>query len=201
MDIPEPEMILLIGIPASGKSTFYRQRFTETHLQISLDILHSRAHEMEVLQAALAAGKSCVIDNTNVTAEERSRFIAPARNHAYRITGYYFRSVLAECLPRNAQRFGRERIPESGMKGRAEFADRCPWEKLESHDWVLILRFMPEAAAECPWKKIEYQDWIWLLQDRPEFAEHCLCWNEFSDSDWTFLQKTQPQLVKNYKRS
>ena len=31
MDIPEPEMILLIGIPASGKSTFYRQRFAETH--------------------------------------------------------------------------------------------------------------------------------------------------------------------------
>lgn len=67
MDIPAPEMILLIGIPASGKSTFYRQKFSETHLQISLDILHSRAREMEVLQATLAAGKSCVIDNTNVT--------------------------------------------------------------------------------------------------------------------------------------
>ena len=119
MDIPAPEIILLIGIPASGKSTFYRQRFAETHLQISLDILHSRVREMEVLQAALAAGKSCVIDNTNVTAEERARFIAPARDHAYRITGYYFRSVLAECLPRNAQRSGKERIPESGMKGRA----------------------------------------------------------------------------------
>ena len=36
MDIPAPEMILLIGIPASGKSTFYRQRFAETHLRRDL---------------------------------------------------------------------------------------------------------------------------------------------------------------------
>ncbi len=28
--------IILIGIPASGKSTFYRQRFFFTHVRISL---------------------------------------------------------------------------------------------------------------------------------------------------------------------
>ncbi|MBL8896636.1 MAG: ATP-binding protein, partial [Planctomycetes bacterium] len=32
------EAVLLIGIPASGKSSFYAERFASTHLRINLDM-------------------------------------------------------------------------------------------------------------------------------------------------------------------
>lgn len=35
------EGILFIGIQASGKSTFYKERFFNSHLRISLDLLHN----------------------------------------------------------------------------------------------------------------------------------------------------------------
>ncbi len=33
------ECVILIGIPASGKSTFYRERFAGTHTHISKDLM------------------------------------------------------------------------------------------------------------------------------------------------------------------
>src|SRR4051812_8782542 len=37
------EAVILIGIQGSGKSTFYRERFFDTHVRVSLDLLKTRA--------------------------------------------------------------------------------------------------------------------------------------------------------------
>ncbi|MEN3294973.1 MAG: hypothetical protein V7642_4226, partial [Burkholderiales bacterium] len=39
------EMLLFIGIQASGKSTFYKERFFDTHVRISMDLLRTRNRE------------------------------------------------------------------------------------------------------------------------------------------------------------
>jgi len=39
------EGIIFIGIQASGKSTFYKERFFNTHVRISLDLLNTRNKE------------------------------------------------------------------------------------------------------------------------------------------------------------
>ena len=39
------ETVILVGIPGSGKTTFYRERFFETHVRISLDMLRMRDRE------------------------------------------------------------------------------------------------------------------------------------------------------------
>lgn len=112
------ELIVLIGIPGSGKSTFRKKYYPEYEL-ISLDVLHSRQREAAVLRQALAARKNCVIDNTNVSVAERAMFIEAGKNAGYRIVGYYLRSIIAECLKRNAMRCGKMRIPDAGVIGRA----------------------------------------------------------------------------------
>ena len=56
-----PEAVILIGIPGAGKSTFYRERFANTHVHISLDVLKTRARERTVLQECIAAGRSFVV--------------------------------------------------------------------------------------------------------------------------------------------
>ena len=114
-----PEMIIFIGIPASGKSTFYEQNFAATHTQISLDILRTRFQENKMLQEAVNSGKSCVIDNTNVSISERKKYIDIAKAHGYKITGYYFRSTLDECCRRNAQRTGKKQVPEIALRNKA----------------------------------------------------------------------------------
>lgn len=109
------ELALLIGIPGSGKSTFCRERFFASHLRLSLDMLRTRRRERLLLDACLATGTPVVIDNTNVSREERALFIGAARAARFRVAGYYLRTELALALERNASRVGRARVPNIGL--------------------------------------------------------------------------------------
>lgn len=109
------EAIILVGIQASGKSTFYQRYFYRTHIRLSLDMLKTRNRERILLAACIEAKQPVVIDNTNPTREERARYIEPLKKAGFRIKGYYLRSQLGECLARNILRTGKERIPEVGI--------------------------------------------------------------------------------------
>jgi predicted kinase len=109
------EIVLFVGIPASGKSTFYRQRFFDTHIRINLDMLRTRHRETVLLEACLAAKQPFVVDNTNVTREERSRYIAPARAAGFRVVGYYFQSSIGMSIERNAGRTLARPVPVKGI--------------------------------------------------------------------------------------
>ena len=45
------QLIIFIGIQASGKSTFYQQYFYHTHLRINLDMLKTRHREKLIFEA------------------------------------------------------------------------------------------------------------------------------------------------------
>ncbi|HEU4420458.1 MAG TPA: hypothetical protein VFT55_16090 [Planctomycetota bacterium] len=47
------EAVWLIGIPASGKSSFYAATFAATHLRINLDMLRTRHREGELIATCL----------------------------------------------------------------------------------------------------------------------------------------------------
>ena len=115
----QPQMILLIGIPGSGKSTFSATHFPQEYARISRDVLRTRARVANALAEALEARRNIVIDNTNVTRTERERFILPAREVGYRVAGYYFQSRIEECLKRNAQRSGVALVPDVAIFARA----------------------------------------------------------------------------------
>jgi predicted kinase len=111
------EAIIFVGIQASGKSTFYRERFFDTHLRINLDMLKTRYREQLILRACILAKQPFVVDNTNPSVEERARYIRSARAGGFRVVGYYFGSRVREALARNSDREGKERIPEKGILG------------------------------------------------------------------------------------
>lgn len=110
------EAVIFIGVQASGKSTFYQQRFSNTHVRINLDMLKQRRREDILLRACLEAHQRFVVDNTNPTAEVRSKYIRAAKAAHFRVIGYYFRSSIADALERNARRSGRACIPEEGIR-------------------------------------------------------------------------------------
>lgn len=114
------EAVILIGIQASGKSTFYVQRFLHTHVRINLDMLKTRNRERVLLAACLDTQQPFVIDNTNPTAAERARYIAPAKAAGFRVVGYYFESRFQDAIRRNAERPEHLRVPVAGIGGTAK---------------------------------------------------------------------------------
>jgi len=111
------EAILFCGIQATGKSTFFKERFFKTHVLISLDLLKTRNKENKFLEACFSTQQPFVIDNTNPTIEERRKYIELAIKHKYKVIGYYFQSKIEESIERNRQRQGKEHIPEIGIRG------------------------------------------------------------------------------------
>ncbi|MGF1486141.1 MAG: AAA family ATPase [Prochloraceae cyanobacterium] len=109
------EAVIFIGIQASGKSTFYREHFLDTHIRINLDMLKTRHREKLIFEACLEAKQNFVIDNTNPTLAERQRYISAAKEHNFTIIAYYFFSDLESCKQRNELRHIKQKIPVVGI--------------------------------------------------------------------------------------
>jgi predicted kinase len=113
------EVVIFVGLQASGKSSFYRARFAETHEHVSMDNFRNnrspRDRQLVLLEEALRAGRPVVIDNTNPTAEDRLPLIRKATELGARVVGYYFESRLPDCVERNRGRLGRSRVPDLAL--------------------------------------------------------------------------------------
>lgn len=108
--------IIFIGIQGTGKSTFYKENFFNTHLRISLDLLNTRNKENALIEYALQFQQRVVIDNTNPSKQDRQRYIKRFQERKYEIIGYYFKSSIKEALQRNSQRSPKKIVPEAGVR-------------------------------------------------------------------------------------
>ena len=110
------ECVILVGLPASGKSTFYLQRFAGSHVHVSKDLWPNSAskasRQARELDSALSAGRSVVVDNTSPAVADRALVIATARKHGARVIGYYFAATTREAIGRNRGREGPARVPD-----------------------------------------------------------------------------------------
>jgi predicted kinase len=109
------EAVIFIGIQGSGKSSFFKERFFNTHVRINLDMLRTKHRQQVLLNACIEARQPFVVDNTNVTAQTRAGFIAPAKAAGFRVVGFYFRSNVKAALLRNSQRAGIARVPDNAL--------------------------------------------------------------------------------------
>ncbi len=110
------EIVVFTGMQASGKSTFYKERFFRTHIRINLDMLKTRNKEKTLIEACMKAKQSFVVDNTNPTIEDRMRYIEIAKEAGVKVIGYYFQSDIAECTERNNVRIPEERVPVIALR-------------------------------------------------------------------------------------
>ncbi len=109
------ELIILIGIQGSGKSTFVKERMFDTHVRINLDQLRTRHREKTLFEACLSVGTPCVIDNTNPAVADRKGYLDAAKSKGYRCVAYYFAARIDEALARNE---GRDRVvPAVAVRG------------------------------------------------------------------------------------
>ncbi len=141
-----PQLVILIGIQATGKSSFYRDRYLDSHVRISLDLLRTRHRESAFLSLCLETGMDAVIDNTNPTREDRARYIAPATAAGFRISGFYFQSRISDALARNALRNGDARVPDAGILGCAKRMEMP--ESNEGFDELFYVTMLPDGGFQ-----------------------------------------------------
>ena len=80
-------------------------------------MLKTRHREAILLDACFRARQRFVVENTNVTAEQRSRYIESARAADFRVTGFFFDVSPSEAARRNARRTGKQRVPVKAVYG------------------------------------------------------------------------------------
>ncbi|KAL5289407.1 hypothetical protein ACFFRR_009507 [Megaselia abdita] len=83
VDSKYKEVVVLMGLPGSGKS-----HFTKTVMKgyeiLNADTLGSVQACLNKCEQFLRSGKSCVIDNTNVDVESRKKFITLSKNNGFK---------------------------------------------------------------------------------------------------------------------
>jgi predicted kinase len=139
------EAVILAGIQGSGKSTFYRGRFFDTHARISLDLMGTRNREQQFLKTCLATGQRFVVDNTNPRAEDRAPYIAAAKAAGFRVVGYFFETTAKDALRRNKTRTGKAVVPIPGVLGTLKRLEPPAW--VEGYDELYRVTHEPETDA------------------------------------------------------
>lgn len=144
-----PILAIMMGIQASGKSSFvatYLQEYT----RINLDTLHTRNKEKLALDEAIRNAENIVIDNTNPTIEERTKYIKAVSGHGYKIEGYFMQSRLQDCIERNKRRTEKEKVPSKAIAATSNKLEMPDYEegfdslyfvnfadgKVEIHEWM-----------------------------------------------------------------
>ena len=78
--VKEQELVILMGPPASGKSTIAKAVFEKNgYVRANNDDHGTKAKCLKICKEALANGKSVVIDNTNSNISVRSEYLAAAK--------------------------------------------------------------------------------------------------------------------------
>lgn len=76
----KPELILLVGYPASGKTHFYDTYSKPlNYAYVSRDVLKTWQKCVQETEKLLKAGRSVVVDNTNPDSESRKRYVDVAK--------------------------------------------------------------------------------------------------------------------------
>src|SRR3954447_23063976 len=115
-NLPGVQAVILCGLQGSGKTTLYRERFLETHARLSMDLLRTRAREAAFLRLCLETRLPFVVDNTNPTAADRARYVAPALAAGFSAVGYLVEVDFALAAGRNSGRAGVARVADAGLR-------------------------------------------------------------------------------------
>ena len=144
------ELIILMGLQASGKSTFSQRRFGETHAYVSKDLLRNNKHparrQAQLIEEALQSDRSVVVDNTNATRTDRDALIELGKRYNASIIGYYFEAQVKRSLERNKQRSGKERVPDIAIFATLKRLERPSYK--EGFDAIYYVRSLENFEFE-----------------------------------------------------
>jgi predicted kinase len=161
--------VIMVGVPASGKSTVAKQIakdldlvFVSSDEVVKTDENGSRIYNRDTLReswlqvwttigSCVLQGKSFLLDATLVTEERRSPVIGLALGAGYEVTAVFLNTRPETCLIRNSLR--EHRVPESTLLRMAANLEAPQTEE----GWTTIYRLDPGPTVKC-WGKNEEGD-------------------------------------------
>lgn len=124
----KPQFVMLVGLPASGKSTYAARLKEEGFEHISSDAIRVEmgygagqgsglvfAEMEQKTRRALKEGKNVIYDATNLIRKNRIHILTAIQNIECRKDCILFTEPFETCLERNRQREGFARVPEEVM--------------------------------------------------------------------------------------
>lgn len=94
-----------MGLQGAGKSSFCRKFFSRDHEVVSKEKMGKRKHKQlkqeRLLRQLLSENKPVIVDNMNLTKENRRALINIAREFKVPVKLYYFPITIGESFERN----------------------------------------------------------------------------------------------------
>lgn len=96
------EVILCIGLPGSGKSTFVKNKIIPCNYDhINQDTLKTLPKCLSALETSLKNQKNAVIDNTNLSKSNREKFTEICKKYGYTYRYFFFNTPKDICIHNN----------------------------------------------------------------------------------------------------
>ncbi len=129
------EAVIVCGIQGAGKSTFVRERFFDTHVRISRDLLRTAHREARFLRTCLETRQPFVVDKINATRADRAAYLTPALQAGYRAVAYWLDVRPRDAIACNAARSGRARVPVAAILGTHKLLETPSFEEGFAELW------------------------------------------------------------------
>src|ERR1700722_11393552 len=144
------KLIMLVGPPGSGKSTFANKLVNEdgdhgaATVYVNQDSQGKLGH-MTNFRDALHAGKDVIVDRMNFNKVQRLGYIEQARSFGYAVDIHVFHEPWKVCLQRAIERKGHETIKDekSAMHAIGFFFKN--YERVENNEADRVVRHYPEG--------------------------------------------------------
>lgn len=107
-DVSKPELIIMVGLPASGKSSFAQNIIKNNDIKyISMDIIGTKVKMIKNIKACASNRSNILIDNTNLEISVRKELIDIVKsiNNEYYITVIHINTSIERCKHNNCYRY------------------------------------------------------------------------------------------------
>lgn len=150
--LPTPSLVVLVGPPASGKSTWATENFA-AHEILNADELRGVVgeHELDVaasddafeildrvLDMRLGRGLTTLVDTTGLDAARRRTYLEAAKRHGATSVAVRFATTAAECKRRNRERA--HPVPARAIDSMIKLAKAVT---LDEEGWDLVIEPAP----------------------------------------------------------
>jgi bifunctional polynucleotide phosphatase/kinase len=133
--VTKPELVIMVGYPASGKSTISNEIFKKRNYEIvDGDTYKTVPKILKSTSEHIKNNKSVVIDATNSSIEKRSKYIELAKLNNYSIRCIHMTTSLEESYKRNKTRLEDNQIPKIAYSVYTKYYD----EPTEKEGFILI---------------------------------------------------------------
>ncbi|MFF9070559.1 AAA family ATPase [Streptomyces sp. NPDC014891] len=212
LTIPAGTLYVAIGPAASGKSTAAAD--FPVDVVVCLDELRREisggnpgdqtvtpaavARQNTLLDEHLAAGRSVLVDSTNVEPHVRAGLLELAQRHGRETAALRFLTDLDTCLERNAQRAPERRVPDDVLRWQHSLSQDATPETLAEEGFTYVLAKTAAALPEIRFIVITSPDrrhaFYWATPAE-RFDQMLTLWNREEDITAEPFEFTDPLLV------